>query len=95
MKTTIETNHRITIKGQMLDLTTAELQELYNAVAAALCKKQAIDLEEIRRLFYENQQRPAPVVPPLFWGDTKLPYEIPPVMCGVNKADSAVEATST
>ncbi len=89
MKTTIETTHRITIKGQTLDLTTKELEELYRAAADALCKRHEDSLAEIRRLFEQqrqNQERPIhtpnPFVPsPKYWGDDKWPYEIPPIMC--------------
>lgn len=94
MKTTIETTHRITIKGQAFDLTTKELEELYRAAADALCKRHEESLAEIRRLFEQqrqNQERPIHtpnpfVPPPKYWGDDKWPYKIPPIMCFASSA---------
>lgn len=49
MKTTIETTHRLTIKGQIFDLTPCELSELKDAVESALGSAHNERLEAIRR----------------------------------------------
>lgn len=94
MKTTIETTHRITIKGQTFELSTKELEELHVAISAAIGKRTDEAVEQLKRLFEQQRQHqerpyhtPNPFVPtPKYWGDDKLPYKIPPLICCASSA---------
>lgn len=94
MKPTIETTHRITIKGQTFDLSTKELEELHVAISAAIGKRTDEIVEQLKRLFEQqrqNQKQPYHatnpfVATPKYWGNDKLPYEIPPLMCCASSA---------
>lgn len=93
MKPTIETIHKITIKGQTFEMTTEELTELYNLVDAAIgfrSKDHAYEnasllLEEIRKRHNKDQQKPVvPLMPNNpSWGPL-------PLTCSTNETNTSV-----